>query len=75
MKPQTEIILIRFVNGVGINKKGLGYTIEGKPIKRSYLGNRLCFRFNNKTIGYKTLAQSKPVNIIIPLQPKKLCPF
>lgn len=67
-KPNTKdetIILIRIVNGIGIDKFGNGFTIEGKPLKRKFYNGRICFRHNGKVTGYRTLAKSQPVRIEI----------
>lgn len=65
------IILIRSINGIGIDKFGNGFTLSGTPLKKHYYNNRICFRNEGKLTGYRTLANSKPVYIKI----ENKCPF
>lgn len=60
-----SIILVRVVNGIGIDKFGNGFTIDGKPLKRKFYNGRICFRHNGKITGYRTLAKSEPCNYVI----------
>lgn len=62
---QENIILIRAVNGIGIDEKLNGYTLDGKPVKRKVYNGRLCYQLGKQRIGYNTLKNSPPVKIII----------
>lgn len=66
-----SVILVRSLNGVGIDRFGNGFTMDGVPLKKQYYGNRICFRLRKKVVGYRSLANSKPVRIEI----KNDCPF
>ena len=61
MKP---IMLIRIHNGIGIDKYGNGYLIDGTPVKRRFYSS-LCYVHKKLRVGYKTLSNSKPVNFLI----------
>lgn len=67
------VILIRVLNGIGIDNKGRGYLLDGTPVKRSYYGGRICYRINKTVVGYRSLANSPAVK----LEVNKLdgCPF
>jgi hypothetical protein len=68
---EKTIILIRVKNGIGIDSKANGYTIEGNPIKRKFYNGRICYVHKSKIIGYRALAKSEPVRFEI----KNDCPF
>jgi len=58
-----SIILVRVKNGIGIDQHANAYTLDGKPIKKRFYNGRLCYQHNGTRLGYKTLAQTKPVCI------------
>jgi len=62
------VILIRAVNGIGIDCKLNGFTLDGKPVKRKVYNGRLCYQKGKQRIGYATLKNSPPVEIIIDTQ-------
>lgn len=66
-----SVILVRVVGEIGIDRYANGYTLNGKPIKRSFYNGRLCYNYKGVRVGYATLKKSKPVRIEI----KQDCPF
>ena len=66
-----SVILVRFVNGIGIDKFANGYLIDGTPVKRKVYNGRLCYVNGERRIGFKTLKDSHTVNIVIDND----CPF
>jgi len=60
---QDSVILIRVVNGIGIDKKANGYLLDGTPVKRKVYNGRLCYQNGKIRVGYKTLSESIPVKI------------
>lgn len=63
MKRQT--VIIRLVDGIGIDKFAKGYLVDGTPVKRKFYNGRLCYVHKNKRVGYKTLKNSTPIKLII----------
>lgn len=59
------VILIRAVNGIGIDSKLNGFTLDGKPVNRKVYNGRLCYQKGKQRIGYATLKNSPPVKMII----------
>ena len=62
---QNSVILIRVVNGIGIDKYANGYLLDGTPVNRKCYNGRLCYQHRTKRVGYNTLKNSQPVNIKI----------
>lgn len=60
---QDSVILIRVVNGIGIDKKANGYLLDGTHVKRKVYNGRLCYQNGKKRVGYKKLSESIPVKI------------
>lgn len=65
------IVIVRFVNGIGIDKKLNGYTMDGKTVKKKVYGGCLCYQDGKKRVYYSQLKRSNPVNIVI----DNSCPF
>ena len=66
-----DVILIRIVKGIGIDKHANGYLLDGTPVKRRFYNGRICYQHGRTRVGYLALAKSKPVKIEI----KNECPF
>lgn len=61
----NSVILVRVYNGIGIDAKANGYLLDGTPVKRRVYNGRLCYQHNNIRLGYNTLRNAKPVEIVI----------
>jgi hypothetical protein len=62
---KNKTVIIRLVDGIGIDKFANGYLIDGTPVKRKFYNGRLCYVHKNKRVGYKTLKNSPPIKLII----------
>lgn len=61
----NSVIIVRVVGEIGIDKYANGYTLDGKPIKRSFYNGRLCYNYKGVRVGYATLKKSQQVRIEI----------
>ena len=68
---QNSVILIRVVNGIGIDKMANGYLLDGTPVNRKCYNGRLCYQHGTKRVGYASLKRSAAVSITIDIS----CPF